>query len=78
MRQLKITKQVTNRDTASLDKYLQEIGRVDLITAEEEVELALKSLHQKLDTLKEKVDQLCETTGCLEVFHTETSKKDEK
>jgi RNA polymerase primary sigma factor len=42
MRQLKITKQVTNRETASLDKYLQEIGRVDLITAEEEVELARK------------------------------------
>ena len=40
MRQLKITKQVTNRETASLDKYLQEIGRVDLITADEEVELA--------------------------------------
>jgi len=40
MRQLKIAKQVTNRDTASLDKYLQEIGRVDLITAEEEVDLA--------------------------------------
>lgn len=40
MRQLKITKQVTNRETASLDKYLQEIGRVDLITAEEEVDLA--------------------------------------
>ena len=40
MRQLKITKQVTNRETASLDKYLQEIGRVDLITAQEEVELA--------------------------------------
>ncbi|NNK80012.1 MAG: sigma-70 family RNA polymerase sigma factor, partial [Flavobacteriales bacterium] len=40
MRQLKITKQVTNRETASLEKYLQEIGRVDLITAEEEVELA--------------------------------------
>ena len=40
MRQLKIAKQVTNRETASLDKYLQEIGRVDLITAEEEVELA--------------------------------------
>ena len=40
MRQLKITKQVTNRETASLDKYLQEIGKVDLITAEEEVDLA--------------------------------------
>ena len=42
MRQLKMTKQVTNRETASLDKYLQEIGKVDLITAEEEVELAQK------------------------------------
>ena len=40
MRQLKITKQVTNRETASLDKYLQEIGKVELIRAEEEVELA--------------------------------------
>ena len=40
MRQLKITKQVTNRETASLDKYLLEIGKLDLITAEEEVELA--------------------------------------
>jgi RNA polymerase primary sigma factor len=39
MRQLKISKQVTNRETASLDKYLLEISRVDLITAEEEVEL---------------------------------------
>lgn len=42
MRQLKITKQVTNRTTASVDKYLQEIGKVDLITAEEEVVLAQK------------------------------------
>lgn len=42
MRQLKITKQVTNRDTPSLDKYLQEIGRVDLISPEEEVMLARK------------------------------------
>ena len=42
MRQLKITKQVTNRETASLDKYLQEIGKVELITAEEEVQLAKK------------------------------------
>ena len=40
MRQLKITKQVTNRETASLDKDLQEIGKVELISAEEEVELA--------------------------------------
>jgi RNA polymerase primary sigma factor len=40
MRQLKIAKQVTNRETASLDKYLQEIGRVTLISADEEVELA--------------------------------------
>tara|TARA_B110000091_G_C13726084_1_gene436899 strand:- start:231 stop:1094 length:864 start_codon:yes stop_codon:yes gene_type:complete len=42
MRQLKITKSITNRDSASLDKYLQEIGREDLITAEDEVELAQK------------------------------------
>jgi RNA polymerase primary sigma factor len=42
MRQLKITKQVTNRDTPSLDKYLQEIGRVDLISPEDEVLLARK------------------------------------
>ncbi len=40
MRQLKISKQVTNRETESLDKYLQEIAKVDLITAEEEVVLA--------------------------------------
>ena len=40
MRQLKISKQVTNRDTPSLDRYLQEIGKVDLITPEEEVNLA--------------------------------------
>lgn len=42
MRQLKITKSITNRESASLDKYLQEIGREDLITVEEEVELAAK------------------------------------
>jgi RNA polymerase primary sigma factor len=40
MRQLKITKQVTNRDTPSLDKYLQEIGKVELISPEDEVLLA--------------------------------------
>jgi len=42
MRQLKIIKQVTNRETASLDKYLQEIGKEDMISADEEVELAIK------------------------------------
>lgn len=42
MRQLKITKSITNRENASLEKYLQEIGREDLITAEEEVKLARK------------------------------------
>jgi RNA polymerase primary sigma factor len=42
MRQLKITKSITNRETASLDKYLSEIGREGLITAEEEVQLAQK------------------------------------
>ncbi len=42
MRQLKITKSITNRESASLDKYLQEIGRKDLITVDEEVELAQK------------------------------------
>lgn len=42
MRQLKISKQITNRETQSLDKYLQEIGKVDLITADEEVKLAIR------------------------------------
>jgi len=45
MRQLKITKSITNRESASLDKYLQEIGRESLITVEEEVELAQR-IHQ--------------------------------
>ena len=40
MRQLKITKRLTNRETASMDKYLQEIGRIEMITVEREVELA--------------------------------------
>lgn len=40
MRQLKISKQITNRESQSLDKYLQEIGKVDLITSDEEVKLA--------------------------------------
>ncbi len=41
MRQLKITKSITNRESQSLEKYLQEIGKVDLITPEEEVKLAI-------------------------------------
>ena len=40
MRQLKITKSITNRESQSLEKYLQEIGKVELITPEEEVRLA--------------------------------------
>lgn len=42
MRQLKITKSITNRESQSLEKYLQEIGRVELITPEEEVQLAIR------------------------------------
>ena len=42
MRQLKITKSITNRESQSLEKYLQEIGKVDLITPEEEVRLAIR------------------------------------
>ncbi len=56
MRQLKITKQVTNRETASLDKYLQEIGKVDLITAEEEVELAQRIREGDQDALDRMVN----------------------
>ncbi len=51
MRQLNITKQVTNRETASLDKYLHDIGKVELITAEEEVELARKIKDGDQDSL---------------------------
>lgn len=55
MRQLKIVKQVTNRDTPSLDKYLHEIGKVELITAEEEVELARRIRSGDLDALNQLV-----------------------
>jgi len=52
MRQLKITKQVTNRDTPSLDKYLQEIGKVDLISPEDEVVLARRIKSGDSEALK--------------------------
>ncbi|PIE84481.1 MAG: RNA polymerase subunit sigma [Bacteroidia bacterium] len=52
MRQLKITKSITNRESASLDKYLQEIGKVELISVEEEVELAQKIRKGDRDALE--------------------------
>jgi RNA polymerase primary sigma factor len=55
MRLLKITKQVTNRDTPSLDKYLQEIGKVDLISPEDEVILARRIKSGDAEALKKLV-----------------------
>jgi len=52
MRQLKITKQVTNRETISLDKYLQDISKLNLITADEEAELARKIREGDKDALE--------------------------
>ena len=52
MRQLKITQSITKRDSITLDKYLQEIGKEDLITAEEEVELAKKIKDNEATALK--------------------------
>ncbi len=56
MRQLKITKQVTNRDTPSLDKYLQEIGRVELISPDEEVSLARRIRSGDHEALKKLIN----------------------
>ncbi|HLP74863.1 MAG TPA: RNA polymerase sigma factor RpoD/SigA [Bacteroidales bacterium] len=56
MRQLKISKQVTNRDTPSLDKYLQEIGKVDLISPEEEVILARNIRGGDYESLKKLIN----------------------
>lgn len=52
MRQLKITKSITNRESASLDKYLQEIGREELISVSEEVELAQRIKKEIMQLLK--------------------------
>ena len=52
MRQLKISKSITNRETASLDKYLQDIGKEELITAEEEVQLAQRIRHGEQTALE--------------------------
>jgi RNA polymerase primary sigma factor len=62
MRQLKIIKQVTNRETPSLDKYLHEIAKVELISAEEEVELARrikKGDEIALDVLNKSQSAIC-------------------
>lgn len=55
MRQLKITKQVTNRETISLEKYLQDISKLDMVTADEEVELARKIKAGDLNALEKLV-----------------------
>ena len=55
MRQLKITKSITNRESESLEKYLQEIGKVYLVTAEEEVLLAQKIKQGDQDALEKLV-----------------------
>ena len=64
MRQLKITKQVTNRDTPSLDKYLQEIGKVELISPEDEVILARHIKSGDSDALAKLVDFGIGSIGC--------------
>ena len=51
MRQLKISKSITNRESESLEKYLQEIGKVDLISPEEEVKLAVRIKHGDQEAL---------------------------
>ena len=59
MRQLKITKSITNRESASLDKYLQEIGKEDLITVEEEVDLAQRIKKGDKEALEKLTVPIC-------------------
>ena len=56
MRQLKITKSITNRESASLDKYLHEIGKVELISAQDEVNLAIKIKQGDIKALEKLVN----------------------
>src|ERR1700722_8206729 len=56
MRQLKIVKQITNREHRSLDKYLQEIGTVSMVTADEEVELAVRIKDGDMQALEKLVN----------------------
>lgn len=59
MRQLKITKSITNRESDSLDKYLQEIGHEELISVEEEVELAQRIKKGDRKALEKLTKQIC-------------------
>ena len=58
MKQLKISKQITNRENQSLDKYLQEIGKVELLTSDEEVSLAKKIKNGDLLSLEKLTQSL--------------------
>lgn len=71
MRQLKITKSITNRESASLDKYLQEIGREELITVEEEVELAQR-IRKGDQVALEKLTRPTSGSWCLSQSNTRT------
>ena len=58
MRQLKITKQLTNRDSKSIDKYLSDVSKESMINAEEEVNLAVKRLESVIGAVSIKTDRL--------------------
>ena len=76
MRQLKITKSITNRNTASLDKYLQDIGREALITAEEEVELARRIKNGHWGSADNFSQQVLKETGLWKVVEEQEEIED--